>query len=121
MFFLAGISSKIKELGSPADAVCGVCGSRDSLHIINQYMTPHFFFIPTFRFGNQYLATCRKCASLMELQKDKGEALRRGERVSIAADDLHVVQDNSQAVCTQCGSTIPRGSSFCNYCGARIL
>lgn len=94
MFFIAGISPKIKPLGMARGCPCPACKSDSPLHVIYKYMTPHIFFIPTFRFHSEYIATCANCASVMELQEEKGHAFRKDPNVRISSGDLRVLQNN---------------------------
>lgn len=120
MFFLAGISSKVKDCGPAPNGTCPVCGASNRLHITTQYMSPHLFFIPLFRFGSSYIATCGHCASVMALEKNKGRALERGQPADILPIDLQVLQNNAVPHCPHCGARLPKGSAFCNYCGERL-
>lgn len=94
MFFVAGISPKIKPLGMTSGCACPACKNISPLHVIYKYMTPHVFFIPTFRFHSEYIATCPNCASVMELQTEKGHAFRKDPDVRIETGDLRVLQNN---------------------------
>jgi hypothetical protein len=40
-------------------------------------MTPHVFFIPTFKFHSEYGATCGSCASMLGLSDAAGRRLAR--------------------------------------------
>lgn len=97
MFFIGGIQSKVRAVGVWERAACPVCGERGVLYVINKYMTPHVFFIPTFRFHNEYVATCGACASLFEVSDEKAAALRRGEDVACEPGDLQILQNNRRA------------------------
>lgn len=120
MFLIAGINNKVKDCGMAPNGRCPVCGREGMLHVSNQYMTPHIFFIPTFRFNSNYIATCGGCASAMQLRKEKGRAVERSQPVQILPDDLQVLQNNATPVCPGCGERLPRGSAFCNRCGAQL-
>ena len=120
MFLLVGVHSKIKDCGRVDRCTCPVCGRTGSLHICNQYMTPHIFFIPTFRFHCKYIATCASCASVMELDVQKGRALEKGRDSRIFPEDLRVLQDNAVTLCPGCGARQPRGNAFCGQCGRRL-
>ncbi len=93
MFFVGGLSSKLKPAGS-AVCVCPACKAQAELHVIHKYMTPHIFFIPTFRFRSEYIATCGNCASVMSLPSDVGRALERDPGKGLAADELYVIKNN---------------------------
>lgn len=120
MFLLMGISGKVKDCGRAEHGVCPVCGKAGTLHITHKYMTPHIFFIPTFRWGSSYLATCASCTSLMELNKEKGKAVARGDEVWLSPEDLRVLQNNAVPLCSHCGARISPGSVYCSQCGGRV-
>ncbi len=93
MFFVGGISSKLKQAGSAA-CVCPACGVRAQLHVIHKYMTPHIFFIPTFKFRSEYIATCGSCASVMAVPNNAGRGLERDPARGLGPNDLHVIKNN---------------------------
>lgn len=94
MFFLVGISNKVKPAGFAHNGLCPACGHTGPLHLTHQYMTPHIFFIPTVRFNSTYLATCPACASVMELAPQKARELRSNPGAPVGPGDLHLVQNN---------------------------
>lgn len=120
MFFLIGVHSKAKACGTATGDRCPACGRMGDLHVTIKYMTLHVFFIPTFRFGSTYLATCSGCASIMELNKLKGKAVERGRPVEILPEDLRLLQNNMAPQCPRCGQRLPKGSAFCNVCGTKL-
>lgn len=120
MFLLAGISSKVKESGVTGPTPCPACQKVAALHVCHKYMTPHIFFIPTFRFHSSYWATCPFCASIMELDKESGRAVERGERPIVGPSALHILQNNAASRCTHCGQKLAPGAAFCQACGERL-
>ena len=120
MFLLMGIDGKVKQCGVAHNAQCPVCFSHGTLHICNQYLTPHIFFIPTFRLRSRYLATCAHCASLMEVEKDTGRAFERDPDTVISAESMHVQQNNMRPRCASCGAQVSPGQNFCPHCGQRL-
>lgn len=121
MFFIAGISGKVKDVGVLEPCPCPACGDSVSLHVCVKYSTPHIFFIPTFRFGVSYLATCPRCASVMELNPQNGKDLERGRPVSADAyGDLRILQNNCRGRCPRCGAQLVPGHQFCGICGERL-
>ena len=120
VFFLAGIQSKLKPLGVWERAACPVCGAGASLHVIYKYMTPHIFFIPTFRFHREYVASCSSCASMFRVLPEKGNALADGEDAAFSSGDLELLQNNFRPGCPVCGGRNPVGQSYCGRCGAEL-
>lgn len=92
MFLPVGIHGKIKDCGALPGSQCPVCRRVGHLHLTNKYMTPHLFFIHTFRFNNEYIVTCGSCVSIMALQEGKGRAIERGRQVRVHPQDLRVLR-----------------------------
>lgn len=118
MFFfgIMGIGSGAKPVGE-VSVTCPLCGSRTMLTVARSYSYFHFFFIPLFKFGVQYFATCPGCASAFALDKFLGEEIRRGQITAITGSDLHLIKNNRAGLCPACGHRNPEGSGFCNHCG----
>ena len=119
MFFIAGISNKVKETGQ-TDCICPACDRSVQMHICNQYSTPHIFFIPTFRYNQHYFATCPSCASVMELDREKGKSFERDPDRRFCAEDFHILRNNRRARCSACGSIVSQEHNYCPNCGGRL-
>lgn len=120
MFFIAGIKSKVKNHGI-IKAKCPACSSSDTLYLLNYYMTPHIFFIPTFRFNCSYSAVCIHCNSVMLLDKEKGRAVEKGVASELTRDDFTIKTNNfSLPVCPNCGNNPAKNAVFCQHCGAKL-
>jgi hypothetical protein len=59
-------------------------------------MTPHIFFIPTFKFRSAYIATCGNCASILALDGEKGRAFAKDPHTVIRPGDLAVIKNNTR-------------------------
>jgi hypothetical protein len=94
LFFIMGISPKIKPLGSIRGGVCPACGGAAELALIHKYMTPHIFFIPTFKFHSEYIATCGRCASILALNEEKARMFAKNPDTVIRPQDLRVIKNN---------------------------
>ncbi len=118
MFFfgIMGIGSKAKPAGMAA-AACPLCGRQVQMSIACSYSYFHFFFIPLFRFGVQYYATCPGCAGVFALEKRLGDCIKKGQPITLTAADLRPVKPNQPNLCPACGHRNPAGSAFCNRCG----
>lgn len=88
MWFIAGISAKIKELPSTKPRRCPVCEEIVRLHVTHRYITPHVFYIPTVKLRSAYQAICPRCAAIMTLHPERGRILERNPRVPIPDRDL---------------------------------
>lgn len=118
MFFfgIMGIGSGAKPAGE-VFAVCPLCGGQVRMNVARSYSYFHFFFIPLFKFGVQYFATCPGCASVYGLDKQLGDAIRSGSVTQINSADLTLMKNNRDGLCPGCGHRNPTGSTFCNRCG----
>ena len=113
MFFLAGIHNKMQDLGMRGQCSCPCCAHQGTMHLSHSYLTPHLFFIPTFRFRSQFLLTCPQCASVMQLDTQLGKGLQNGRPVRPAYGELRILQDNFAGRCPQCGGLLIPGHQFC--------
>lgn len=118
MFFfgIMGIGSGAKPAGEVM-AVCPLCGSQARMNVARSYSYFHFFFIPLFKFGVQYFATCPGCASVFAIDKALGEEILRGNISAVNAADLQLMKNNRDGLCPACGHRNPAGSTYCNRCG----
>ncbi len=122
MFFIGifGTGSKVAPIGEISCDCCPICGKPVLLHVCRRYNYFHAFFLPLFRFGGSYLATCPSCASVFELRPELGKPLEKGERVSAQASDLHLLKNNLVPHCPSCGAAQATGNVFCSQCGAKL-
>ena len=120
MFFIAGISSKLKPKGSAQNCTCPACGTVSPLHVIHKYMTPHIFFIPTFAFHSEYIATCANCASIMSVMPESAKAFIKDPKAGLDPRGISVTQNNARGICKSCGAKLSRGQNFCGNCGASV-
>ncbi len=121
-FFVSGINTKSKDLGSVPNVVCPGCGAYSSMHVSVLYETLHLFFIPTFKWNRRYLVTMPCCSSVFELDREEGAAFERGEKKTIDPSRLHKVSGSSgfTGFCPRCGAELPFGANFCSRCGASV-
>lgn len=119
MFLIAGIHPKLDRLGNVAGE-CPVCSARDKLFLLKQSQALRLFFVPVFRFGGKYLATCGQCASVMELPKEAGRRVERDSSVTLSARELRVLKNNAGPRCPQCGRRTCREHAHCPDCGQTL-
>ena len=79
MFFIFGVNSGQKEIGSFGPVICGACGSYGRYQVYMTYMCLSLFFIPVLKWGRKYYAETSCCQSLYELDPQAGRRLSRGE------------------------------------------
>lgn len=90
MFFvgLAGIDGKVDYCGIGKGCACPSCGSQSPLYISKQYNYFHLFFLPVKKFHIHYTAVCPQCASLYELDAQKGSQAEQEGVVAVTRADL---------------------------------
>lgn len=121
MFFfgIMGIGSGAKPAGE-VWSVCPLCGNRVRMNVARSYSYFHFFFIPLFKFGVQYFATCPGCASVYGLNRQLGDNIRSGSVTQVNSADLTLMKNNRDGLCPGYGHRNPSGSTFCNHCGRSL-
>ncbi len=121
MFFIGifGIESKEKTIGEINDFSCRNC-RHNHAEIIKSYHFFHFFFIPVFKWKEEYYCICHQCKSIYGIPKEKGKAFERGE-AEISYWDLKAIQINSLPyICPSCGRNIEEKFDYCPYCGEML-
>ena len=119
MFFIAGVSPRLRQLGI-ASSACPACKESGRLHIVKQCQSISVFFIPLFSFGADYIATCGSCASIMALAGKIGKRLEKDPSMPLDPHDLQVVKNNHAPKCPNCRWRASTGYSFCPGCGHRL-
>jgi len=130
MFFIGvfGAESKQKEIKKLHNLQCKNCNGAGGT-LIKSYSYFHFFFLPLFKWNEQYFVICDGCGAVYEINKEKGAALERGENIEITYWDLkdtnyggHNNYGNHyiQRRCGKCGRNLERDFEFCPYCGNKI-
>lgn len=119
MFFIAAFNPKLNQIGSIAGK-CPVCGVQDKLFLVRQRQVLSVFFIPVFHFGGGYIATCGKCASVMEISKDAGKAAEKDSDFIIQDHQIKIIKNNVGSRCPSCGRHIYSDQSFCPGCGIKL-
>lgn len=119
MFLIAGLSPKISHVGS-VDGHCPACGSKGKLFVVKQSQALSLFFIPLLKFGGEYLATCGRCASVMEVEREAGKRTERDLGTSLKAGEMQVVKNNYGPTCSACGRRVYSDQSYCPGCGEKL-
>lgn len=138
MFFIFGINSEQKEIGSFGPVICGLCGSYGRYQVTVTYLCLSLFFIPVLKWGRRYYAESTCCHSLYELSPQAGRRLRRGEQTEIHPEDLTLIRRGnggygrdrkeqteqtdreSFRYCPSCGYEAEEDFMFCPRCGSRL-
>jgi len=122
MFFIGlfGTNFKVDAAGYAKAGKCPCCGSDKPLHIARKYNYFHAFFIPLFKFGSSYFATCPNCASVFEAADTLGERAAKEGTATAFPDELNLIQNNFRPVCSGCGRPLDSSDRFCRHCGKSV-
>lgn len=124
MFFIFGISSKVKHLDFLQTKICKNCGKFGRLNLFMSYTYFSLFFIPIIRWGVNYHILTSCCGTAYLLDKELGKRIMRGESVQITDADLqHEENPNSSMknLCPDCSCELQNGYEFCPKCGKKLL
>lgn len=113
-----GIESKEKQIRILNNIECKFCQCLHGLALIKRYTFFHFFFIPLFRWNEQYFLVCKDCNAVYEISKEKGMRLEKGEENVVTYWDLNAITHGNK--CGNCGRNIESGFEYCPYCGRKI-
>ena len=118
MFFIMGLSDKQDKLDFIQTAICPSCGSYGRIEVYCVYSYFSLFFIPLIKWNRRYFIKMSCCGMGCELDKETGDAIRKGERSYI---DPSILNMRHVRCCKNCGY-IPHDESFefCPKCGCKI-
>lgn len=122
MFFVGifGVENKQKEVRFLENLECGFCTELSKARLVKTYKCFHLFFIPIFRWKEQYYVICEECNSLYEIPLIKGKKLEKNEEENISHWDLKAVEHFSEMICPHCKRAIENTFKFCPYCGKQV-
>lgn len=127
MFFIGifGIDNKMKEIKILHNFSCKSCNFSNGAKLIKSYTFFHFFFIPLFKWNEDYYVICNDCNSSFSIPKEKGKAIERGEDVEITYWDLKEVSNSYEGYysikrCSRCNREVENNFDYCPYCGEKI-
>jgi len=120
MFFVFGITSGSKDLGTRRCRALSCCGSSMAA-VICTFQQFTLFFIPIFRFGKRYFVTCPSCGSVYEMAKPEGQRVERDTSAEISPDQIYIVQGANRKTCPGCHCAIDPNSRYCPNCGTRLF
>ena len=133
MFFIFGVNSDRKEIGSFGPVICGLCGRYGRYQVYMTCMCLSLFFIPVFRWGRKYYAETSCCQSLYELDPQAGRRLQRGEQTEVRPEDLTLIRRGDSSggsygwgsqrkvrYCPACGYETEEDFEYCPRCGRKL-
>ena len=126
MFFIGifGIDNKIKEIKNLTNFSCKSCNISNGAKLIKSYTFFHFFFIPLFKWNEEYYVICNGCKSSFSISKEKGKEIERGEDVEVTYWDLKEVNNSYENYyirkCPKCNRELENDFEYCPYCGEKL-
>jgi hypothetical protein len=125
MFFFGifGIDTKSKEIKDINNVTCKQCGRLGVYRLIKKYNFFHFFFIPLFKWGEEYFLVSRCCRSVFKISREDGRRLEDGIEVNmdiIEMQYLYGEEKHQSDRCPYCGRDVDRPFEYCPYCGAKL-
>ncbi|MBP3916568.1 MULTISPECIES: zinc ribbon domain-containing protein [unclassified Clostridium] len=127
MFFIGifGIDNKIKEIKILTSFSCKNCNISNGAKLIKSYNFFHFFFIPLFKWNEEYYVICNGCKSSFSISKEKGKEIERGGDVEVTYWDLKEINNNYESYyivkrCSRCNREVEDNFEYCPYCGEKI-
>ena len=122
MFFFLAVTSGTRELGRRRCRYlpcCGTYGAEVSVTCVYQQFI--LFFIPVFRFGKRYFATCAGCGAVFEMNREEGRRVERNPSAEIDPSAMtRVAAGSDPRFCPRCGAPISPGDRFCPNCGGKL-
>ena len=127
MFFIGifGIEDKENEIKMLNGINCRGCNRVTTARLIKRYTCFHFFFIPIFKWNEEYYVICNSCNDIFAIPKEKGKAIERGEYTEINYWDLKEQGNyggNYYTIkrCPRCNRELENNFEFCPYCGEKL-
>ncbi|MDP4109547.1 MAG: zinc ribbon domain-containing protein [Bacillota bacterium] len=118
-FFISGVNTKSKDIGSIPNSICPSCGAYCSMQVSSVFESLHLFFVPLFKWGRKYFVTMPCCNAVYELDREEGMRFEKGEIKNIDPSSLRKASGFPE-VCPECGAALQNGANFCSRCGFRI-
>lgn len=117
MFFIGimGIGNKEKVITELPGITCKACESYGRYTVLKRYNYFHIFFLPVWKWGNQYYVLERECNTVFGLKEEAGLELEKGSRKEIFSDELIELYDTRK--CKQCGQVLENNYIYCPHCG----
>jgi len=123
MFLIFGITQGEKRLSFDQTAVCACCGRYGRYEVYMTYMCFSLFFIPVFKWNKRYYVRTTCCHEVIEIDRELGERIRRGEVTELREGDLHFdcpgYRDDGYRIkrCENCGYETEEDFQYCPKCG----
>ncbi len=90
MFFIGvfGIEHREKIIKEINNLTCKKCLQNVTGKLIKEYDYFHFFFIPIFKWHEEYYLLCENCNRVFKVSEEKGKSIENGNDININYWDL---------------------------------
>lgn len=85
--------------------------------LIKRYQQFHFFFIPLFKWQEEYYIRCRS-HKILKLKKESGSKCWTGECRNLTYWDYETIYEKKH--CKHCGNEIDNTYEYCPKCGNKV-
>lgn len=123
MFFVGifGVQQKEKEIATLEDLECKNCDEKGKCYLIKNYTYFHIFFIPIYKWNENYYVYCQGCNKVFSISKEKGKKVENGEKNVITYWDLKEIgYACSPKTCKHCKKELDSSFEYCPYCGRKL-
>lgn len=121
MFFIVGITSGAHDLGVRKCGFFPCCSANGVMAPVTcTFQQFTFFFLPLFRFGKRYFASCPNCGAVYELSADEGKRMEKDYTAEIDPRKMYIIQGAYRRTCPNCNSPVDQNCNYCPNCGASL-
>jgi RNA polymerase subunit RPABC4/transcription elongation factor Spt4 len=126
VFFIGifGAGKRHEEIRIINNMVCKSCERMTAYKLIKMYNYFQIFFIPIFKWREEYYLISKCCGSIFGLSKEQGEDLEKGEDSVLSNLNITILEDNrsqcGKLICDNCGKEVDENFDFCPYCGTKL-
>ncbi len=122
MFFIGvfGTSFKEKEVADVTLDQCPNCTGTPVGHVVTRYSYFHIFFLPIYKWNQEFAVYCSSCRSWFHLEAEVGHQVEDGTLKSLNYWQLKngtAVHPSSR--CGNCGCEMNETFIYCPRCGEK--
>ncbi len=115
-----GTGDKEKDVGDVVLDQCPNCPDTPTGHVVTRYHYFHVFFIPVYRWGQEYAVYCPDCRTWFHVAPELGRQIETGELRRLNYWQLkNRAMHQEPPFCPHCGAQLEDHFTFCPHCGQR--
>lgn len=122
MFFIGvfGTNYKEKEVGDVTLDQCPNCEGTPVGHVVTRYTYFHLFFLPIYKWNQEYAVYCTSCRTWFTLDPELGRQVEDGTLKTLNYWQLkNATLGQEPHRCGNCGHEVDEEFIFCPWCGAK--